>query len=266
MKTRIKVLILLVLFIGCKQNKENNQSNAQSIESQKGIEITLTKVINSPSYKSASLLLDSIKIKNKQNGYGEVNFNFNVSNYELGVITKSENTSILANSSKGQHIHFILDNQPYSAHYENRFTKEVQNGVHHLVAFLSRSYHESVKNNNSIVIKKLVVGENPQDELVQDINAPTLIYSRPKGKYVGKDANRILLDFFILNTELKENGNKVKATINNKVFMITDWTPYIISGLPFGEVSIKLELIDNQGANIDGPFNAVERKILLVKS
>lgn len=210
--------------------------------------------------------MDSIKIKNKQNGYGEVNFNFNVSNYELGVITKSENTSLLANSNKGQHIHFILDNQPYSAHYESKFTKEIQNGVHHLVAFLSRSYHESVKNNNSIVIKKLVVGENPQDELVQDINAPTLIYSRPKGKYVGKDANRILLDFFILNTELKENGNRVKATINNKVFMITDWTPYIISGLSFGEVSIKLELIDNQGANIDGPFNAVERKILLVKS
>jgi hypothetical protein len=32
----------------------------------------------------------------------------------------------LANSAKGQHIHFIVNNGPYSAHYSNNFEKELK--------------------------------------------------------------------------------------------------------------------------------------------
>ena len=135
--------------------------------------------------------------------------------------------------------------------------------MHHLVAFLSRSHHESVKSENSVVVKKLVVGDNPEDKLGLDMDAPTLIYSRPKGTYVGKDADYLMLDFFVLNTELSETGNKVRATINGQEMLITKWEPYIMKGLPKGEVSIKLELIDAEGNVIPGPFNTVERKVTL---
>ena len=154
-----------------------------------------------------------------ENG-GEVNFSFTVNDYELGAQTAGPNAEMLANSGKGQHIHFILNNQPYSAHYEPAFTKEIPDGVHHLVAFLSRSYHESVKNANSVVVKKLEVGANATDSLGLDMEAPTLIYSRPKGTYAGADAKNLLLDFFVLNTTLSADGNKVKATINGEEFMI----------------------------------------------
>ena len=154
-----------------------------------------------------------------------------------------------------------MNNQPYSAHYEPTFTKALPDGTHHLVAFLSRSYHESVKNNNSVVVKKVQVGDEITQEL--DMDAPTLIYSRPKGEYSGKDTENLLLDFFVINTTLSEDGNKVRATINDEVFTITEWAPYIVKGLPMGEVSIKLELVDDNNQVIPGPFNSVTRTVTL---
>jgi hypothetical protein len=125
---------------------------------------------------------------------------------------------MLANSGKGQHIHFILDNDPYSAHYEPSFTKDLEPGNHLLVAFLSRSYHESVKNDNSFVAKKLTVGDAQDDELANlDLTKPHLIYSRPKGTYSGEGTDKVMLDFFLLNTDLSADGNKVRATDDFKI-------------------------------------------------
>jgi hypothetical protein len=97
------------------------------------------------------------------------------------------------------------------------------------------------------------------------MDAPTLIYSRPKGEYSGKGTENVLLDFFVLNTTLSEDGPKVKATVNGKEFIITEWAPHVLRGLPLGEVTINLELIDADGNLIEGPFNSVTRKVTLKK-
>ena len=109
----------------------------------------------------------------------------------------------------------------------------------------------------------LEVGTNSEDKLGLDMDAPTLIYSRPKGEYAGDGTKEVLLDFFVLNTTLSDNGNKVIATINNKEFTINEWVPHVITGLPKGETTIALKLVDASGAVIPGPFNSVERRITL---
>ena len=162
----------------------------------------------------------------------------------------------LANSAKGQHIHFIVNNDPYSAHYEDTFTKKFQESSNVILAFLSRSYHESVKNPNSFVLTQ--VGE---DKI--DLNNEFLFYSRPKGTYKGSDTEKLLLDFYLINTVISANGNKVRATIQDKEFIIDEWAPYYIKGLPKGEIKIKLELIDIFGNLIDTPFNPSERTVTL---
>jgi len=257
---------LLFTLVACKENKqdassETEEAEVEVIEEVVEATITLEKLEGSPAYADAALVLN--KPENLTMAAGEADFDFSVENYELGAQTEGPNAAMLANSGKGQHIHFILNNQPYSAHYEPAFKKEVPAGVHHLVAFLSRSYHESVKNENSVVVKKLVVGENAEDTQGLDMEAPTLIYSRPKGEYAGKDTENLLLDFFVLNTTLSEDGNKVKATINGEEFMITEWAPHVVKGLPMGEVSVQLELIDGEGNMIPGPFNKVTRTVML---
>ena len=260
-------LILSLVFTACKENKTEKEEpaaseNTETLEKKEEAKITIEKLSDSPAYADASLEMntpDNLKIADGTS----VDFGFTVSNYELTAQTDSPNATLLANSGKGQHIHFILNNQPYSAHYDPSFSKELPNGVHHLVAFLSRSYHESVKNANSVVVKKLEVGPDAKDTQGLDMEAPTLIYSRPKGAYTGKGTENVLLDFFVLNTTLSADGNKVRATINGQEFMITEWVPHVIKGLPKGEATIQLELLDAEGNVIPGPFNKVTRTIAL---
>ncbi|NKI32717.1 hypothetical protein [Croceivirga thetidis] len=261
----LPMALILITAFSCKQAKKEAEEASEEVEEmvdEMKSTITLTKLEGSPAYSDAELVLNSPENTTIAES-GAVDFNFAVNNYELGAQTESENATMLANSGKGQHIHFILNNQPYSAHYEPTFAKELPDGVHHLVAFLSRSYHESVKNENSVVVKKMEIGADPQDTQGLDMEAPTLIYSRPKGEYAGKDTENLMLDFFVLNTTLSADGNKVKATINGEEFMIDEWAPHVIKGLPMGEVTIQLELIDGEGNAIDGPFNKVTRTVTL---
>ena len=228
--------LLLVLFIASCSTKS---------------EITITKVLGSPEYLNAKISLDEPTIVDD-----DYEFIFNVSDYELGTQTLTDFDYNLANSGKGQHIHFIVNNGPYSAHYENIFSKKLKDSSNVILAFLSRSYHESVKNKNAFVLTQ--VGENNID-----LNNEFLFYSRPKGTYKGIDTEKLLLDFYLVNSEISANGNKVRATIQDKEFIIEEWAPYYIEGLPKGEIKIKLELIDASGDLIESPFNPSNRTVIL---
>ena len=220
-------------------------------------EITITKFEGSPEFTTSKLSL--ITDENKENTNNH--FSFNVENYALGEQTAGAIDNGLANSAKGQHIHMIVNNGPYSAHYESEFSKEINEGKNLILFFLSRSFHESVKNPNAF---SLIQTNSDQDNLEPyDLNSEFLFYSRPKGIYKGNDTKKLLLDFYLVNTEISPEGNKVRATINGKEFVIDNWAPYYIEGLKIGEVIVKLELINSNGELIDTPFNPVERKVTL---
>ena len=238
MKNFLIYALLAITYISCDNSKK----------------IKLTKLEGSPPYLNAKISTASITPDNET----EYVFSFDISNYELGAQTKNDIESQLANSAKGQHIHFIVNNGPYSAHYTNNFKKKLEKDNNVILAFLSRSYHESVKNPNAFILTQ--IGENKID-----LNKEFLFYSRPKGIYKGKDTEKLLLDFYLINTTISPNGNKVKATINDAEFIITEWAPYYLEGLSKGEVKIKLELINSDGKLVDSPFNPSVRTVILEK-
>ena len=67
----------------------------------------------------------------------------------------------------------------------------------------------------------------------------------------------------MVNTDISKDGNKVRATIQETEFIIEEWAPFYIEGLPKGEINIKLELIDSSGSLIETPFNSSVRKVIL---
>ena len=220
-------------------------------------EITITKVEGSTEYKDAKLSL-------KESFWTEEGylFSFDLENYELGLQSSKKFEYELANSAKGQHIHLILNNGPYSAKYSKDFIHDkwdtkAKNNV--FLAFLSRSYHESVKNKNAYFLTQ-IGGEVAEK---QDLSKELLFYSRPKGIYKGAETNHVLLDFYLVNTTLAPDGNKVRAIIQDTEFLIDDWAAYYIEGLPKGEVSIKLELINSEGDLVESPFNQSQRTFIL---
>ena len=236
----MKKILILILFVFTYSSCDNSKR------------ISLSKLEGSPPYLNAKISTASMTLGDNN----EYTFSFDISNYQLGDQTINNIESQLANSGKGQHIHFIVNNGPYSAHYTNNFNKKLNSDNNVILAFLSRSYHESVKNPNAFVLTQL--GENKID-----LNNEFLFYSRPKGTYKGKDTEKLLLDFYLINTAISPNGNKVKATINDTEFVITEWAPYYIQGLPKGEIKIKLELINSEGKLIDSPFNPSIRTVNL---
>ncbi len=236
----MKKILALTLFIVTISSCDNSKK------------ITLSKLEGSPPYLNAKISTASITLDDDN----EYAFSFDVSDYELGAKTINTVENQLANSGKGQHIHFIINNGPYSAHYTNNFKKKLKNGNNVILAFLSRSYHESVKNPNAFVLTQI------GDEKV-DLNNEFLFYSRPKGTYKGKDTEKLLLDFYLINTTISPEGNKVKATINDTEFIITEWAPYYLQGLPKGDIKIRLELVNSEGELIDSPFNPSIRNVTL---
>ena len=218
--------------------------------------ISLKKVEGSPAYDNSS-----IEIKDISNKGENFMFSFDINNYDLGAQTNKEFDYNLANSELGQHIHFIVNNGPYSAHYVDNFETKLTSENSVILAFLSRSYHESVKNPNAYILTQ--IGDTNNVDLENEF----IFYSRPKGTYKGSDTEKLLLDFYLVNTDLGPEGNKVKISIKQNEethdFLVDEWAPFYIEGLDKGEVSITLELLDNDGELIETPFNPSSRTVVL---
>ena len=151
----------------------------------------------------------------------------------------------------GNHIHVILDNQPYEAYYNLDQPFELRNladGEHTLRVFPSRPWHESYKNDGAFQLVKFTVKNGgadttqpattnsgqqmsnansnanaapkatPEGKEMQQTNAgsidpkkPLLTYSRPKGEYKNADADAVMIDFWLTGGKLKEDGGEYRV-------------------------------------------------------
>lgn len=151
----------------------------------------------------------------------------------------------------GNHIHVILDNQPYEAYYELDEPFELRNvadGEHTLRVFPSRPWHESYKDPGAFQMVKFTVkngsadtnkpatthngqqmsnvssnssanaahareGSNMQSSTAGPVDAtkPLLTYSRPKAEYKGVESDPIMIDFWLGNAQLKGDGGNYRV-------------------------------------------------------
>ncbi len=201
----------------------------------------------------------------------------------------------------GNHIHIILDNQPYEAHYNLEQAFELRNvadGEHTLRVFPSRPWHESYKNDGAFQIIKFTVKNGGADATKPattnanqtmsnfqaapegkdmaksaagaiDKTKPLLTYSRPKGEYKGADAENIMIDFWLTNAKLAGDGGEyhVRYSVDGgEAKMIDKWQPIWVSDLANGKHAIKIELVDKSGNLVDnGGYNSTTREITVVR-
>jgi hypothetical protein len=194
-------------------------------------------------------------------------------------------------TGKGNHIHVILDNQPYEAYYELGQPFELRNvvaGKHTLRVFPSRPWHESYKNEGAFQMVTFTVkgggdaskptttnsgqtmannnsGANPptpregkdvSPSQAGDVDAakPLLTYSRPKGEYKGEDADPIMIDFWLSNAKLKGDGGEYRVRYiidDDDAKYIDKWEPIWLSGWISGKHTVRLELLDKDGKPVE---------------
>ena len=242
--------------MSCGSKQTATEDKAAEMPSMADKKYPLSPMSNSPAFEDAKL-----SDMNYQNG----NFSFKVTSddYKLGEQTPDAAQKMCANSGKGQHIHLILDAQPYAAKYTSTFEHDVADGQHNLLAFLSRSYHESIKTPDAHIAKRITVKDG-SIVAEEDITGPTLFYSRPKGTYVGDDTKKVMLDFYPINAKIGEDY-KVKVQINGEVTILDTWQPYFIEGLPMGQNTIGIALVYPDGSQVPGMQTAILRTIELRK-
>lgn len=270
----LSIFILIVLVsLGCKQDKGNvvEETDSATDSQNKEPKVTIEVGERSPAFPGAKARFTSLEEGDVLDD-NNVSVVVDVENYELGIQTETPRAKEIANSAKGQHVHIILDNDPYFADYETGVPFDIgvlDEGPHTLVVFPSRSYHESVKSKDSVDIVNFYVGKK-EGEFMLDESKPTVIYSRPKGKYEGKDAEKIMLDFYIINIK-SSDGYQVKYTIRKNEpdavehsITIKEWKPAFVTGLTSGEYIITLQLLDKDGNLVEGPFNNTQRAVTVV--
>ncbi|MCB0581529.1 MAG: hypothetical protein KDD10_19740 [Phaeodactylibacter sp.] len=257
MRTLNLFFAVLALSLAACQGGSSEQKQAQQEEAAPEMTYTVTPFSPSKSYPDARI--ESMSFNN-----GKFDFVLNESDYQLGVQTPDATQKMCANSAQGQHIHLIVDNEPYAAKYDATFDYEIPDGDHYILAFLSRSYHESIKTESAhVAVKAVVKGNSMTERTPTPANTPMLFYSRPKGTYTGKaETEKVMLDFYLVNAQLGSDY-QVKAEINGETHMIDKWQPYYIEGLPMGENTIKLTLVDSEGKMVDTPLNPVTRTFTL---
>jgi hypothetical protein len=219
----------------------------------------------------------------------------------------------------GNHIHEILDNQPYEAYYDLSQPFELRNvaeGKHTLRVFASRPWHESYKNTGAFQMvtfnvrgggdatqptttatgQKMADNKNtnaaggntnmntnantaapPREgkDMAQstggdvDAKKPLLTYSRPKGEYKNDDTNAVMIDFWLSNARLQGDGGeyRVRYSVDNgEAKFIDQWQPIWLTGWTAGKHSVKLELVDKNGAAVEnGGYNTTTREITITR-
>lgn len=206
-----------------------------------------------------------------------------VEGFPLGVDSDFPRKREVYNSSEGQSLHVVIDNQPYFSlnealidalddfeeYYDQTVMLEIpftlQPGMHVMRVFPVRSFNESLKGDNCYdmhVFYYKIIKDNPQ----MILDGPYLTYNEPQGEftYDKRNSKPILLDFYIHNCELSKDGYKVRLTIDNSnQRTLVSWQPYYIYGLKKGMHRIRLELLDAENVLVPGLFNDVQRTIVI---
>jgi hypothetical protein len=194
-------------------------------------------------------------------------------------------------TGKGNHVHVILDNQPYEAYYELGQPFELRNviaGKHTLRVFPSRPWHESYKNDGAFQIVTFTVkgggdaskptttntgqtvannnsspasttpreGKDMAATTAGEVDAtkPLLTYSRPKGEYKAEDADPIMIDFWLTGAKLQGDGGEYRVRYivdDDEPKFIDKWEPIWLAGWINGKHTVRLELLDKDGKPVD---------------
>ena len=257
---RTRQLCLLIILIcagvfGLQSYAQQTQTQPESKE-----KVKFVKAPNSPAPPGVKFMITDPTEGAVVEG-PDVTVKFTIENWKL---FKDEKTQT------GQHIHFILDNEPYIAQYSTDpfVFKNVAPGPHVVRAFPSRPWHECVKEETAFSMVQFYVKEK-SGTLPIDPAKEMLVYSRPKGEYsiaappMGQPVPGILIDFFAPNVKIGQDGFEARVTLDNeRRIKIDSWQPYYIQGLEEGPHTLKMELVKD-GQVINGNFNTTERTITI---
>ncbi|MFA5250263.1 MAG: hypothetical protein WC371_02495 [Parachlamydiales bacterium] len=201
--------------------------------------------------------------------------------FPLGTDSKFPREDEVYNSSIGQNLRIIIDDQPFFArveprlepfldqgdYYETMYKIEVpyslEEGVHTLRVYLARSFGESLKSARTFWASTFYY-QSQGGSLLINLKKPYLTYNEPDPSHSYAFGFPILLDFLVQNCELSKDGYQVRLIVDGHQERDLIFAPYYLYNLPRGRHTIELILIDRQGRPVEGRTNHVKRTIQVI--
>jgi hypothetical protein len=208
--------------------------------------VVLTEVVDIPPFEDVSLELMHKNVKFRQ---GKNELEFNIQKFVLGERTVDEQETGLVKESSGQYL-MVVGNKG-ERNFSGHVNKNLDKGANHLLAFLCRSYGVSLKGKNAYTFHDIVT--NKEDgHIYENKKSAFLFLSSPENgkKLTGSDP--VLLDFYIVNFEIKKGGNFLKLTIDDTEIVLTKWCAYVVSGLSAGEHTFSIKAFNKEGKALSG--------------
>lgn len=163
----------------------------------------------------------------------------------------------------GYSIHFQLDDEPFEVQYDPchpHCFQDVLPGTHFLRAWAATPSHEIIPCTLSMVIFSVVY---PNDENRPEYGYPLLTLNLPQGEYRGIDAADVTLDFMVSSACLSRTGYRVNYYVDGRRYVMFDCRTTHIKDLAPGKHTVRVELLSMDGHVVPGPFNSVERVIMI---
>lgn len=208
-----------------------------------------------------------------------VNIQIRLEGFPLGIMSDFPRKREIFNSTEGQCMHIVIDNNPYfpineaivdnlentEDYYEQILNFDIpfnlEEGMHVIRAFPARSFKESLKGDGCFTASVFYY-KNKKSKFSIDLSEPYLTYNEPQGSFKFSPSKPILLDFYLTNCALSKDGYKVRVTIDKTIQRtLTQWTPFYIYGLKKGSHTIQLELLSPSNTPVGGYFNNISRSI-----
>lgn len=259
-------LVFLSLITSCKKDSKSNVNYEALTGSafdfsdgyyRKGYSVEDERYKLLPVGKSAKLKEAKVSGLTFEDGV----FELQISGLEMGAETKDAASKAIAQSENGQHVKLVLDNSDAVEVSSTQYSAPLSDGQHYILAAPARSYHEISREKDACYTTFVDVKEG---KIVHewDLPEPTLFFVSPKGPIVGADAKRVLLDFYTANCTIGKDAF-IELYINGEYKYLNKDEPMYLEGLPFGQNTIAMKLVDHLGEQIAGKQTAIRKVVIL---
>jgi hypothetical protein len=203
-------------------------------------DITLFK-ITQENYADAILELNTPTENQHFSANKAINFNFNAVNFPL---------------TNGKHIALWIPSKGIQRIMSADHTTKLKPGSFTTLSFLCDEDGLSIKQPEAYALRSFTVDKHT--EVNYSDSALVIINSTNQNTSFTP-----LLDFYLANTNISKEGNKLKLSIDSSEFQIHNWSAYKINGLAKGKHKIKIQLVNHQGEIFKSPFTADSTEIVV---
>jgi len=250
-KNCLSFLVLVMLVFACKNSPNTaaeeivpvqKQEQEISIPTPAPIKKARVSIFKSPKFSTAQLNVKDVKFKDNR-----IAINFDVANFKLGIPTTDFKTKYVPNDEKGQYIKVIVNKKDVYKVYDTTFELKNTYEDYEIVAFLCRSYNESLK--SKLAHQQFSFNRKQKKLVLETQNVPYVLLNSPAPEeaYNFSEIERLMLDFYVFNADISPRLYKLKLIVNNEQNVaINKWQTYSLDFLDSGAHEFELQFYDPQ--------------------